>query len=155
MTGELLRLFSEGGGRETLARGAVVRPGPPSSSAPYAPGVLVAQTLARVQEETLEWEVATDLATAEAQSSSDARFAAILQRARDFLHTWNGDKEAAVMMLLDVGDRLRNRFAVTAWDAYWTVLHRAFRTGSSPLALTSSLVRALAEDESESMPGDR
>jgi hypothetical protein len=87
-----------------------------------------------------------ELAMAESQSAPDQRFADIVLRASEFLRSWNGDKEAAVSLLLNVSDRLRDRHGVSPWEAYWTLLHRAFRTNVSPLRLTSSLVRALERD---------
>ena len=140
MTSELMRLFSEGGGRESLTRGAIVRPGAPARvSSP--PGATVASALASV-----EGQVAMELAMAEKQSAPDQNFSHIMLRASEFLRSWDGDEEAAVSLLLNASDRLKDRYGVSPWEAYWTLLHRAFRTDVSPLQLTSSLVRELERD---------
>ncbi len=102
--------------------------------------------LASVEEEVLRGHVAADLAMAESQSEPDQSFSHIMLLASEFIRSWSGDEEAAVSLLLNASDRLKDRYGVSPWEAYWTLLHRAFRTNISPLRLTSSLVRALERD---------
>lgn len=140
MTPELMRLFMEGGGAESMRKYAVVEEGKPLSAPRW---LLVAQELARVQEDALRFQVSLALATGEAKSNEGFKDAQ--KRAIDFLEAKNAELGEAMQLLMDAKDSLQQRFGITPWVAYWEVLVHAFQQDASPLALARSLVRALEE----------
>ncbi len=141
MPGEILRLFSEGGGREALARYAVVK-GAASPSREAAVWLPLAQSLARVEGEAMDWQVAQCLAAADAGKSQE-RFGDTVMRAMTMLKSWGSDRDSAALLLLEHQEALRQRFGVSAWDAFWAILQRAFRSQVSPLTLAQALVQGL------------
>lgn len=141
MPGEILRLFSEGGGREALARYAEVR-GAASPSREPAAWLPVAQSLARVEGEAMDWQVAQCLAAADAGKSQE-QYMDTVMRARAMLKAWGSDRDSAALLLLEHQEALRQRFGVSPWDAFWAILLRAFRSEVSPLALAQALVQDL------------
>ena len=141
---ELVRLFSEGGGLETLRLHTTVRPDSPTQPKPV-PWLPVAQNLALIEEGALNWQAAHALAVAEANHST-GRYHEILRRAREFLVLHGYEIGQAVDLLLKEKDQIRERFGITAWEAYWTILVRAFHEGLSSFALAKALLSELDQD---------
>ena len=141
---EFTRLFNKGGGIETLQRHTTVRPDSPTPPEPV-PWLSMAQNLARIEEGALNWEAAQALAMAEAGHSTE-RHHEILHRAREFLVLHGYEIGRAIDLLLNEKDRIRERFGITAWEAYWSILVRAFHDGQSSFALANALLRELDQD---------
>ena len=118
---------------------------------PAAPPVYwwsVAEILAKIEDDAMRWEMARTLASQEVWRSRSAEtFHEDLKRAKDYLESWNGELEQATELLLSTKDKLEQRFGIAPWDAYWTILDRAFRSQVSPLGLAQSVVREVEEKD--------
>ena len=141
---EFIRLFSEGGGLETVQGHTTVRPDSSTPPEP-APWLSMAQNLALIEEGALNWQAAQALAMAESISSTE-RHHEVIERAREFLLLHGYEIGQAIDLLLNEKDRIRERFGITAWEAYWSILIRAFHEGQSSFALAKALVSELDEN---------
>ncbi len=141
---EFIRLFSEGGGIETLRGHTTVRPDSPTPPEPV-PWLSMAQNLALIEEGALNWQAAQALAMAEAAHSTEKHHE-ILERAREFLVLHGYEIGRAIDLLLNEKDRIRARFGITVWEAYWSILVRAFHEGLSSFALANALLSELDQD---------
>ncbi len=151
MIDELMQLFGEGGGNETFRRGVNAnRSGLLGQGLQYmypqVPGSTLAQVFAKLEDDKIVWDIAQELTAIEMHRSPDSKYREISQKAQEFLKISQTEIEEASELLLDSKDRLRERFGISAWDAFWTLLHRAFREDISVLSLAQSMVRALDEE---------
>ena len=153
MIGELLRLYGDGGGKQAVERNTVLRPGGLSPAASALPAYwwpvaeILASRFLKIEDDAMRWAMARALAgNAVWRSRSAETFREDLKRARDYLESWNSELEQATELLLSTKAKLEQRFAIAPWDAYWTILDRAFRSQVSPLGITQSLVREVEEN---------
>ncbi len=141
---DFMRLFSEGGGHVTLQGHTTVRPGSPTPPEPV-PWLQMAQNLALVEEGSLNWQAAQALAMAETSNSTEKHHE-LIELAREFLVLHGYEIGQAIDLLLNEKDRVQARFGITVWEAYWSILVRAFHEGTSSFALAKALQSELDED---------
>ena len=141
---EFTRLFSEGGGLETMQGDTTVRPGSPTPPDPV-PWLPMAQNLALVEEGALNWQAAQALAMSEASHATE-KYHELIERAREFLVLHGYEIGRAIDLLLNEKDRIRARFGITVWEAYWSILVRAFHEETSSFALAKALLSELDQD---------